>query len=186
MIALSLSTAAAIALHAAEGSWVVFVQMVEPDRPGPIKIEGIRGARLGSRLFAIAKCVPYDVQLIGLLPSAIPDVDAASIAADFVQAELHDGWFEATDYILAYVQNSAQSSLQAMVGQIQPGALGDSGSSEESVVTIDRLAEILGVSVPTIRRMVADKAIPALRWGNGPRAHLRFSVADVIASLTKR
>ena len=48
-------------------------------------------------------------------------------------------------------------------------------------VTISDAAAILGVSKPTIRRLIASGQLPAYRIGNGARPTIRLDVADVQA-----
>jgi excisionase family DNA binding protein len=172
VIALSSATAAAIALHAAEGSWVLFLQAVSPAGRGPIKIEGIDGKQLASRLTALARDNAFEVQLIGLLPSTTPIQLAQQIILDFAQAHLHDGWFEPTSYVLTFVEHAAQEPLQQLLAQTHPGGL-------EEPVDIEEMAKLLDVSVVTVRRLIKAEQIPYMKLG---RVY-RFVPADVIASL---
>lgn len=174
MIALSTTTAAVIALHAAQGSWLVYLQLTPPGlNTGPIKIEGIRGDQLASRLATIARDNAFEVRMIGMSPTLTPLEDANAIAADFEQAHLHDGWFEPTDYILTHIEHTAQDALQELLDRTHPAGLGD------QPVDIERMAEILECSVITVRRLVKSGQIPYLKFGR----IYRFVPADVIASL---
>ena len=177
MIALSTQTAAAIALHAAEGSWVVFLQVLPPTGgQGPIKIEGMRGAQLANRLTAIARDSAYEVQLIGLMPTIINPISHANAFADEHQ-EIHDGWFQPTGDLIAFIQHAGQDALHDLLSQTQPGAL-----DQDQLVSIEGIAQILDVSVPTVRRMIKAQAIPFLTFG---RVY-RFIPSEVIASLQRR
>lgn len=180
MLALSLSTAVAMALHATKASWVMFVQCTLVDgRPGPIKIEGVRGDKLGARLIAVAKGYPFEVQLVGLLMSAMPKEDAEQIYANFANYNLHDDWYDPSNLITSWIEDNAQSPIHSLLAATHPAALeGDNG---DTPVTIDEIAEILGVAVVTVRRMIRDKRIPAMRWGHV----YRFVPRDVIAALSR-
>jgi excisionase family DNA binding protein len=173
MIALSASTAAAIALHAAEGSWIVFLQIDPPGGgQGPIKIEGMKGSRLVERLTTIAEANPYPVYLIGLMPAFLEPVGQALAIGDAHQI-IHDTWYQPTGDLIAFIQHVGQEALQPLLAQTHPGGL------SEAPVDIETIAEMLSVSVPTVRRMVKANAIPYLRFGR----IYRFVPSDVIASL---
>jgi len=173
MIALSSHTAAAIALHAAEGSWVMFVQLVGV--AGPVKIEPVLGRQLASRITQLVLDNPYELQLIGLLPSSDPDSDASEIANEFIAYQIHDGWFEPNGDLLAFIGEQAQSSISVLLAQTHPGGLSD------APVDIEQIASILDVSVPTVRRMVKAGEIPYLKFGR----FYRFVPNDVLASLRR-
>jgi len=175
MIALSSHTAAAIALHAAEGSWVMFVQTMPPGLAGPIKIEAVVGRNLASRLTSIALDNAYDTQLIGLLPSDAPLDDAQALANEFAAYQIHDWWFEPSADLLAFIGDQAQSTISILLSKTHPGGLSD------APVDIDEIAAILDVSVPTVRRMIKAGEIPFLRYG---RVY-RFVPNDVLASLRR-
>lgn len=175
MIALTSHTALAVALHAAEGSWVMFLQVMPPGMTGPIRIEGVTGRQLIGRLNSIVDDNPYDVQLIGLLQSQAPHEDAQAIAGEFAAFQLRGWWFEPAPELLAFVQNDTQSALSILLAQTHPGGLSD------APVDIERMAEILDVSIPTVRRMVKANEIPYLRFGR----LYRFVPNDVLASLKR-
>lgn len=175
MIALTSQTAAAIALRAAEGSWVMFTQAMPPGVAGPVMINGVSGRALAQRLQTIQRYSPYDTQLIGLMPSEVPDEDAAEIANEFGAYQIHDWWFDPRHELLSYVAENAQDALVLLLAETHPGGLSD------APVDIERIAEILDVSVPTVRRMVKAKQIPFLRWGR----LYRFVPNDVLASLRR-
>lgn len=176
MIALTPNTAAAVALHAAEGSWVIFVQVIPgAGSQGPIKIEGLRGVQLAPRLMSLVRDCPYEVQLIGLMPSTVPIEHAQAVGNE--HHEIHDGWFQPTSELIGFIEHAAQEPLRGLLAETHPGGL-DGGD----IVDIDGIAEILGVSVPTIRRLIKAETIPYLRFGRT----YRFVPSDVIASLQQR
>ncbi len=173
MLIVSPSTASALAPHASERSWVMFVQVTPPGLVhGPILIEGIKGTQIGARLRALARDNAYDAMLIGLIESATPDDDAELIKAH-AGTRVHDDWFAPAAELLAYVQQHGQAAITELLAQTQPGALPD------VPVAIEEMAALLGVSVSTIRRMVDKKEIPVMRMGK----ILRFVPADVFASI---
>ncbi len=176
VLVVSPSTASALAPHAAEKSWVMFVQVNPPfGGPGPIKIEAVKGTQIASRLRAISSDNAYETMLIGLIESTTPDYGDA-VAAQYAGALLHDGWYEATADLIAFIQHAAQEPINRLLAQAHPGGL------SEAPVDIKDMAKILGVSEPTIRRMVKSNEIPYLRWGR----MLRFVPADVVATLQRR
>lgn len=173
MLIVSSSTAHALAPHATERSFVMFVQVNPPVGVGPILIEGTKGALLGRRLGQLARDNAFEARLIGLFETLHPEREAYAIRAQYEHDRIHDDWFEPTHALLMWVQQMAQQPLQELLAQTHPGAM------ETAPVDIDTIAELLGVSVKTIRRMVDKNQIPYLRAGR----MLRFVPADVIASL---
>ena len=175
MIALSSTTAAAIALHAAEGSWVMFVQTLPQGTAGPIQINGIEGRALAHRLNTITRENAYEVYLVGLIPSESPSQDAQAYAQEFAAYQIHDWWFEPHPDITTLIAQEAQESLTLILSEVRPGGLSD------APVDTEEMARILRVSVPTLRRMVKAGEIPVMRFGR----LFRFVPADVLASLKR-
>ncbi len=176
MIVAGPQTSIAISPHAKERSWVMFVQVMPTSGIGPIKIEGVRGAKIGERLNTISVENPWPAYLIGLVESMIPHEHAREIALQFVDQHIHDGWFEPAPALLQLIQHIGQPALAELIAQTRPGAVGD------QLVDIDTISTMLGVSVRTVRRLVAADGIPHMRVG----AQLRFSIADVIAAMNLR
>lgn len=179
MLIASPATTSALAPHAAGRSWIVFLQ-VNPASGGlgPVKIEGMRGNIVGQRLAQLARDSAYELLIIGLIESPTPDEHAAAIAAQYEPWRVHHDWFQPTAELLAFINHNASLPLQELAGQLHPGVVGD------NIVDVKEMAAILGVSVPTVRRMVTADEIPYMRWGRG--GTLRFNPADVIASLQRR
>lgn len=174
MIALNSGTSAAIALHAAELSWVVFLQTELPGGigAGRIKIEGLRGKQLASRFSTLARECPYEIYLIGMIPTTDPGVHSSAIAEQ--HPIVHDGWFEATADLIAFIAAQGQPALISLVEKVHPGAF-----DQEQLVDIEQLAQMLDVAPITIRRMIERRAIPYYRVG---RAY-KFKPSEVLASL---
>jgi len=176
MLIVSPATASALALHAVEQSWVMFVQTnVRGLGAGPIKIEAVKGTQIASRLNELAANNPFEVLLIGLTPTPTPHDLVLQLSAQFEAQHMHDGWFESTPNLIALVQAIGQHALQELLAQTHPGGLTD------APVGIAEMAALLDVSVPTVRRMVHANAIPFMRYGRT----LRFVPADVFASLRR-
>lgn len=174
VLIVSPATANALAPHAAERSWVMFVQVQPPIGVGPVKIEGVRGKHIGERLAQLAADNAFDTMLIGLIPTTnSPHDHANAIAQQYASAHLHDGWFTPDPGLLAFIQHAGLPAIQELLAQTHPAALA------EEPVGIDELAEMLGVAPITIRRMVKAEQIPYLRVGLA----LRFVPRDVIATL---
>jgi excisionase family DNA binding protein len=175
MLIVSPATATALAPHADGSSWVMFIQIIPPSGPGAIKVEAVKGAMIAARLRALAADNPFEVMLIGLAPTPHPAELAAQFTAQFAETHLHDGWFDVTPPLLGLVQAVGQHALQELLSRTHPAGLA------EHPVDIEEMARVLGVSVPTVRRMVRANEVPYLRWGR----MLRFVPADVIASLRR-
>lgn len=154
----------------------MFVQVAPPNIVGPIKIEGVRGGKIGERLIEISVDNPYPAYLIGLLESQVPHEHARAVASQFVQVHMHDGWFHPVPELLDLIQRVGQTALVQLLAITRPG-----GIEDERVVDIEGIASILNVSIKTVRRLVDADAIPHLRVGK----QLRFVVSDVLASVNR-
>lgn len=177
MLIVSPSTASALAPHAAEKSWVMFVQVNPPTGgQGPIKIEAVKGSLIGTRLATLARENAFEPMLIGLVESPTPESHARAIAEQYGAGQLHHDWYAPSADLLAFIQHVAQGPIQALLAVAHPGGL------SEAHVDIEQLADILSVSIPTVRRMIKAEEIPYLKFGR----IYRFVPADVIASLAHR
>ena len=179
MLTFSSPTAIAAALHATEGSWIVFLQSnASVDDPfGPIRIDSAASAQqLSDRLTALGIECPYDLRLIGLVQTEDVASDIEALTTTFAACRMHDLWFAPCTELIALIAERAQDAMGDLLAQTHPGALSD------VPVDIEEIARIIGVSVPTVRRMVKGREIPFLKWGR----IYRFVPADVIASLRSR
>jgi excisionase family DNA binding protein len=177
MFRLSPSTTTAIALHATEQSWIVFVQCRPPAGLAPIKIEGIRARDFIPRTRALNLDSPFETHLIGLLPTDAPQELELALHGRFAEEHLRDGWFTPSGHLANFIDESATDTLRGLLALVHPAAVEDGGA-----VSIEEMAELLGVAVVTVRRMVKAEQIPHLRWGRT----LRFIPSDVFASLQAR
>jgi excisionase family DNA binding protein len=177
MLFLSPHTAKTLSPLTADQSWVMFVQ-VNPTTGGfgPIKIEGVRGTQIATRLREIAADNAFETFIIGLTPTETPDELAHMIQTQFASAHLHHEWFEATIDLVSFIQHTAQEALETLLAQTRPGGIPD------GAVDIETIAGLLGVSSKTVRRLVKDGEIPYMRMGRA----LRFVPSDVMASLERR
>lgn len=170
-------TAVAITPHAANRSWVVFLETQIPVGVRPIRIVGWNGHEIGRELRLVSAANAYDVTIIGLIPTLQdPAQHALAIGEQYAGQHLHDGWYLPSADLLAFIQHHARPALQELLAQVHPGAI------NEHVVDIDEMARLLNVSTTTIRRLVKSEEIPFMRWGRA----LRFVPADVIATLQQR
>jgi excisionase family DNA binding protein len=175
MLIVSPATTTALAPHAAQKSWVMFVQTNPPcSGPGLILIEGARGAELAQRMKQLSSTNAYEVMLIGLVESTHPAEHAKAIGEQY-SVHVHSSWYEPTASLLAFVAHVGQPTLSALLSEMHPGAL------SETPVDINEIAKILNMSVPTVRRMIAKQQIPFIRAGR----IYRFVPSDVIASLRR-
>lgn len=156
----------------------MFVQATLPSNcnapTGLILIEGAKGRDLAERIKLISSANAYEVTLIGLIESQQPGEHARAIGEQY-SAHVHNNWYEPTAGLLAFIAHVAQPGLSTLLAQTHPGAL------SETPVDIDGIAKMLGVSVMTIRRMIAAHQIPYLKAGRS----YRFVPSDVIASLRR-
>lgn len=177
MIFLSPHTANTLTPLTTDQSWVMFVQVNPPSGGlGPIKIEGVRGAQIATRLRELVADNAYEPFIIGLTATETPDELVEVIHTEYAAALIHRDWFEPTIELVGFIQHTAQDALQALLTQARPGGVPD------GAIDIEELAGVLGVSTKTIRRLVKANEIPHLRMGKA----LRFVAADVIASLERR
>jgi len=155
----------------------MFVQVNPPTGgQGPIKIEAVRGNQIATRLATLARENAFDPMLIGLIESATPQQHAQAIAEQYGGGNLHHDWYAPSADLIAFIQHVAQGPIQALLTAAHPGGLSNAH------VDIEQIADILDVSVPTVRRMVKNGDIPYLRAGR----IYRFVPADVLASLAQR
>ena len=177
MIVLSPYTASTLSPHTADQSWVMFVQVNPPTGGmGPILIEGVRGVQIAARLRALAADNAFDAFIIGLTPTTTPNELAKVIQDQHEAAHLHHDWYEPTIELLIYIKETSQKKLAELLAAARPGGLPD------HAVDIEEIAAIVGVSIPTVRRLVKSGEIPYLRVGKA----LRFVPVDVVASLERR
>ncbi len=177
MLFLSPHTANTLSPLTNEQSWVMFVQVSPPvGGMGPIKIQGARGSQISAKLREIVMNCPYETFIIGLAPTENPDELEAVIQEQFDAARIHHDWFAPTIELLALIEEMGQQALQDLLAQVRPGGLPD------NAIDIEAMAEILGVSTKTVRRLVKAREIPYMRMGKA----LRFVASEVIASLERR
>lgn len=172
------STVAAIAPHAADRAWIVFLQTALPAGvPSPIRIVGLkRGAEISRELNRISELNAYEVQIIGLIPSTDPDLHVRAIAEQYASDHLHDGWYRPSADLIAFIAHHAKKGVQDLLDQVHPGAI------SEHVVDLRALAQLLNCSEVTIRRMIDRGEIPFMRAGR----NYRFQPAEVIAALQRQ
>ncbi len=160
MIILSPNTTTQLSPLTQHQSWIMFVQAAPPcGGLGLIKIEGVRGEMIGHRLASISSENAYDTYVIGLLAVEDCQLAATQLHEQFANAHKHDGWFDPALDLLGFIQETSQHVLQELIAQTQPGGVPD------GAVDIETIAQVLGVSVPTVRRLVAAKTIPGYKVG---------------------
>lgn len=173
------SIATAITPHAANRSWVVFLQTAFPAGvPSPIKIAAMAGDAIGEELNRISAANAYDVQIIGLIPSTNPDQHAQAIAEQYAGGHLHHGWYVASADLIAFIQHHAKRALHELLAQVHPAAVPD------QLVDLKGMAKILNCAEITVRRMVHAEPpeIPFLKTGG----KYLFQPAEVIAALRQQ
>lgn len=169
--------ATAITPHAADRSWIVFLQTTLPAGvPSPIKIAPMRGAQIGDELRRINAANAYNVQIIGLIQSDQPDQQAAALAERYAKDHLHDGWYAPSADLIVFIQHNGKAAIQELLAQVHPASVPD------RLVDVDEMARIIGCSVPTVRRMYTKGEIPVLRAGD----RCLFQPAEVLAAMRRR
>lgn len=119
---------------------------------------------------------PFGVFLIGLIATPMPNEIVAELAQLHGDQALANGWYQPSADLLSFIEESATPALSLLLGQTHPAGL------EDAAVDITTMAQLLDVSVPTVRRMIRAEQIPYLRWGK----IYRFVPDDVFASLAQR
>ncbi len=152
---------------------VIFVQAKMPVGASPILIEATRDP--AGRLREIDRDSAVETYWIGMVPSEQPFEHATALGEQFASARIRHDWFTPTVEVLTFVQHVAQRPLLDLLARLRVH------SQPEGAVTIETVAEYLGVSIPTVRRMVKDAKIPVMRVGS----QLRFFIADIVASLQR-
>ncbi len=169
MFVLSPQAATSLATSTQGQGFVVFAQLTSGARP--IKIEGTRA--LAMRLRALDDDCPYEICLIGLIRTEDPAGDATLLHEQFASTHMKGDWFTPNRALTDLVAETALPALQELLEQFQPT------SDDGSMLTVEELAEQLGISVPTVRRMVKSNQLPHVRIGR----QIRFVPEDILASL---
>jgi excisionase family DNA binding protein len=174
VFALSPQTATSIAPSTNGQGFVLFAQVETADRGTLVKIEGTR--QLAARLRALDADNPLDVYLVGLIPTETPTITAGELHQRLASSRFRGEWFVPSPDVTSVIYSIAQVALHAVLQRFQPT------SDDGAMLTVEDLAEQLGVSVPTVRRMVARGQVPHVRVGR----QIRFRAEDVVASLRRR
>jgi hypothetical protein len=175
MIILSPNTTTTLSPLTANQSWVMFVQSTPSCGIGLIKIEGVRGESIGQRLATIAAENAYETFVIGLLPVEDFAASQNALHQQFAASHKHDDWFDPVPELIAFIQSTSQQALHDLIAQTRPGGVPD------DTVDIEMIAQTIGVSVKTVRRLCKAEQIPYFKEGG----RYRFVVADVIESLRR-
>lgn len=170
MLALPTLTVQSIAPSLEGRSWVAFLQLQAPPSSF-VKIEATK--TLVARLRQLDRDLPYETRLIGLIETVNPAEAVRAIQREYETARFRGEWFRPELPLLTFIERSGQRDLRDIVAHLEPSKSGTIGVAE--------LAEQLNVSVPTIRRMVSDKRIPAL----AVRGQIRFVLSEVLSHLRR-
>lgn len=174
MLILSPQTAASLAPLTRDASGVIFVQAQMGVGPAPIKIEATTDP--ATRLREIDRDSPVITYWVGWFPAESPRPLATAIGEQYNAARIRGDWFSPTNELIGYIQHVAQRPLFELLSQLKQH------SHPEGTMNIEELADYLGCSVSTVRRMVEREEIPTLRISR----KLRFFPADVVATLQRR
>jgi excisionase family DNA binding protein len=170
MIAITPQTVSALAPMVEGRQWIAFVET--RNRAGSlVKIEATR--HLVARVRAIDNDNPFEVSLLGLVESTTASASARAIQEEYQRDRAKGDWFNATVPLLTFIEKVAQPALVALVQQLR------FHMAPAPTVTVEELAKLLNVSVPTIRRRIQDGSLPFVRFGN----QYRFVVGDVLATI---
>lgn len=173
MLVLGPQTSQSLRTLTQDAPCVLFVQCHSSSGTGPIKIEGTKDP--ATRLRAIDNDNAFETYLVGLIFTPSPKQLESALHEQYRAAHLRKDWFAPTVEVIGYITHVAQPPLRELLAQLRPH------SQPEGTTSIEEIAKYLGVSVPTVRRMVQRGQIPVMRVGRT----LRFLPADVVASLRR-
>ena len=165
MLALTPPTVLAISQSLEGRSWVAFFGLRAPSGLC-IKIEATK--TLAARMRALENDSPFDTSLMGLIETTQPAEAARAIQNEYQAARLRGEWFQPVPQLLTFIDRGAQTDLKNLVSHLRPAT--------DGTVSVEELAEHLGVSVPTIYRRVRDRQLPHYRVGR----QIRFVLAEVL------
>lgn len=97
--------------------------------------------------------------------SAEPEKAKHSIQEQFTSLRTHGDWFRPADELVLFIRSNAQRPLTPPAVNVPTDAM----------LSIEDVARLFNVSVPTVRRMVSDGRLPCVRVGR----QLRFSPNDI-------
>lgn len=149
------------------GVGVVYFVQTRPseDLAGPVRIGSTRN--LQQHLQQLVDHNPFPLYLLGSMVSAEPEKAKHHIHEQFAAARSRGDWFRPTDELLQYVRTATQRPLTPPMPQVPA----------DQLLSIEDVARILNVSVPTVRRLVDAGRLPVMRIGR----QLRFSPKDITA-----
>lgn len=153
--------------HAPAGVGVVYFVQCRPtdETIGPIRIGATRN--LQAHLQQLVDLNPFPLYFMGSMMSAEPEKAKQMIQEQFATARTRGDWFRPTDELITFIRTKSQRPLTPPTPQVPTDRL----------LSVEDVARILGVSVPTIRRFVAAGQIPCVRIGR----QLRFAPGDITA-----
>jgi excisionase family DNA binding protein len=136
---------------------------------GPIKISSTKN--LLTHLQALVSNNPFPVYLIGWITVDEPEKLEKQIHQQFSAQRVKGDWFQASDELITFIRQRATRPL--------PLPLAAPVIDVGGTLTIEQIAELLKVSVPTVRRLVASNAIPYHRFGR----QIRFVRDEVLKAV---
>lgn len=165
---LTFATARTIAEHSQGPGYVYFAQC----RPaegflGPIKISSTKN--LQGHLQALVINNPFPVYLLGWIVADEPEKLEKQLHTQFAGLRLKGDWFQVNDELITLIRQRATRPV--LVTTAAPDMTG--------TLTVEQIAELLKVSVPTVRRLVASNAIPFHRFGR----QIRFVRDEVLKAV---
>ena len=153
--------------HAPAGVGVVYFVQCRPTEEtiGPIRIGATR--QFQAHLQQLVDLNPFPLYLMGSMVSAEPEKAKQTIQEQFASARTRGDWFRPVEELMTFVRTKTQRPLTPAAPSVPM----------DHLLSVDDVARILGVSVPTVRRFVAAGQIPCVRVGR----QLRFSPKDIVA-----
>lgn len=163
---LTFATAKRIAEHSPGPGYVYFAQCRPADGfLGPIKISATKN--LAAHLQALVANNPFPVYLLGWITVDDPEKLERQLHTQFASQRIKGDWFQVTDELVDLIRARATRPIP-----VPPSAV-------PATLTIEEIAELLKVSVPTVRRLVASNAIPFHRVGR----QIRFVPDEVLKAV---
>jgi excisionase family DNA binding protein len=117
---------------------------------------------------------PFLTILLGYIESPEPEKVERELRTRFGAVHHRGTWYRPSFELLDFIRSNTK---RAVSPEVKSGQL--TMPADAKLLDIDELATYLGISVPTVRRAVADGKIPVTRTGR----LLRFYLPDVLTAI---
>jgi excisionase family DNA binding protein len=138
-------------------SWLVFLRLQHPTGMA-IKIESSY----------LDNDTPFEISVVGLVETKNPLEAAQALQNEHRASRIRGTWFQPSMPLINFIEQAAQRDLRALIESM--------GEPPPGTITVQELADQLGVSVPTIYRWVESGKLPHFRV----RRQIRFLPGEVL------